>query len=233
MTGISDKIKNNIYEIREKIEKAALRTGTEPGGIKLVAVTKTAVPEMVIAAVNHGVTDFAENRVQELVKKMELTRDCCRWHMIGHLQTNKVKQILGKVSLIHSVDSIELANAIQKKAESQDAPADILIEVNVSGEQSKYGAAPEGLLHLIENVSGLTYVNVRGLMTIAPYTENPETARPVFRRLKQLSIDIAGEKIDNIHMDILSMGMSNDFETAIEEGSNLVRIGRAIFNNNI
>lgn len=233
MITTADIIKSNIYEVKAKIEKAALRAGRDPGEITLVAVTKTAQPEMVAAAVNNGVTDFAENRVQELIRKRILTGDCCKWHMIGHLQTNKVKQVLGKVKLIHSVDSIELANEIQKRAAALNMPVDILIEVNVSGEGSKFGVTQEGLKYLIESVSRLSYVNVRGLMTIAPNTESSETVRPVFSRLRQLSIDIGSEKIDNIHMEILSMGMSNDFETAIEEGSDMVRIGRAIFNTNI
>ncbi|MDD4188630.1 MAG: YggS family pyridoxal phosphate-dependent enzyme [Eubacteriales bacterium] len=233
MTDIAEIIKNNIIEVRRKIENAAIKAGRDPGEITLVAVTKTALPEMVAAAANNGIKDFAENRVQELTKKLALTGDSCRWHMIGHLQTNKIKQVLGKVRLIHSVDSIELAEAIQKRAEALDIYADILIEVNVSGEETKFGVSKDALMFLIENASRLKNVNVRGLMTIAPYTESSESVRPIFRMLRQLSLDIGSEKIDNVHMDILSMGMSNDFETAIEEGSNLIRIGRSIFNKNI
>lgn len=233
MTDIAEIIKNNIIEVRRKIENAAIKAGRDPGEITLVAVTKTALPEMVAAAANNGIKDFAENRVQELTKKLALTGDSCRWHMIGHLQTNKIKQVLGKVRLIHSVESIELAEAIQKRAEALDIYADILIEVNVSGEETKFGVSKDALMFLIENASRLKNVNVRGLMTIAPYTESSESVRPIFRMLRQLSLDIGSEKIDNVHMDILSMGMSNDFETAIEEGSNLIRIGRSIFNKNI
>lgn len=222
-------IKKNIELVKSRIKEAALRAGRNPAAIKLVAVTKTVSPDRVLEAVNAGITDIGENRVQELVEKKNMTGDVCNWHMVGHLQKNKVRHIIDTVSLIHSVDSVELAEEIGKRAERLGKTAEILMQVNVAGEKSKYGFSPEGVEDAARDISHIKGIKTRGLMTIAPYVDNPEQVRGVFRELKRLSIDICGKNIDNIYMDCISMGMSSDFEIAIEEGSNIVRIGSLIF----
>jgi len=175
------------------------------------------------------VTDFGENRVQELCGKTDVLDIGCRWHLIGHLQTNKVKYIIDKVSLIHSLDSLELAEEINKRAEKAGKVMDVLIQVNVAGEETKFGIAPETTLQFVKNVSKLEHIRIKGLMTIAPAVSDPEEVRWVFADLRKLLIDIRKENIDNVDMDYLSMGMSNDFEVAIEEGAHMVRIGTALF----
>ncbi len=222
-------IEKNIELVKKKIKEAALRAGRNPATVKLVAVTKTVRPDRILEAVNAGITDVGENRVQELVEKKNLTGDVCNWHMVGHLQRNKVKHIIDTVSLYHSVDSIELAEEIGKRAERLGKTAEILMQVNVAGEKSKYGFRPEEVEDAARNISHIKGIKTRGLMTIAPYVDNPEQIRGVFRELKRLSIDICGKNIDNIYMDYLSMGMSGDFEIAIEEGASIVRIGSLIF----
>ena len=224
-----DYIRTNIEEIRKKVGKAALKSGRNAEEIKIIAVTKTVEPERIIRAVAAGLTDLGENRVQELCEKYDIVGSGCSWHLIGHLQTNKVKYIIDKVSLIHSVDSLELADEIQKRAKKAGKVMDILVQVNISGEESKFGINASDTIEFLRKISKFANLHVKGLMTIAPLTANPEDARPVFRDLKKLLIDIRQENIDNIYMDILSMGMSGDYEIAIEEGSNMVRIGTAIF----
>jgi len=224
-----DYIKRNLEIIREKIEKAAAKSGRKFEDIMLVAVSKTVEPEKIIKAIDEEITELGENRVQELTQKYDIINRDCNWHLIGHLQTNKVKYIVDKVKLIHSVDRYSLAAEINDRASKIGKKVDILVQVNISGEQSKFGVSEKEALSLIRQIAELENLRVRGLMTIAPYTSNPETVRYVFAGLRKLSIDIEKENINNINMEYLSMGMSNDFEVAIEEGSNIVRIGTALF----
>ncbi|HOM01389.1 MAG TPA: YggS family pyridoxal phosphate-dependent enzyme [Acetivibrio sp.] len=230
MSGELDYIKRNLYSIMERIEKAAIKSGRSAKDITLVAVTKTVEPERIMKVLDEGILDLGENRVQELTKKYDILNSRqCKWHLIGHLQTNKVKYIVDKVSLIHSVDRIDLAKEIQKRAEAIGKIIDVLVQVNVSGEESKFGVSVEEAYGLVREISSMPNIKVKGLMTMAPYAENPERIRYVFSKLRDLSIDIGKEKPDNSNMGILSMGMSNDFEVAIEEGANMVRVGTALF----
>ncbi len=224
-----DYIKNNIEIIRQKIERAAIKSGRKLEDITLIAVSKTVAPDKIISALDNGITELGENKVQELTKKYDIINRDCNWHLIGHLQTNKVKYIVDKVKMIHSVDRYDLAMEIHNRAMKIGKVVDILIQVNVSGEQSKFGVSPDNAIELIKRISELKNVRIRGLMTMAPYTENPESVRNVFSGLRKLSIDIEKENINNIIIEFLSMGMSNDFEVAIEEGANMVRIGTALF----
>lgn len=224
-----DYIRGNLDTVMEKIEKAAKKSGRSAGDIKVVAVTKTVESERILKIIDEGIPDLGENRVQELTKKYDIIDKECNWHLIGHLQTNKVKYVVDKVKLIHSVDRIDLAREIHKRAQNKGINVNVLVQVNVSGEESKFGISTEHAKDLIREISLLSNIKVKGLMTIAPYTENSESVRYVFSKLRDLSIDIQKEKLDNISMDILSMGMSNDFEVAIEEGANMVRIGTALF----
>ncbi|MEN6314367.1 MAG: YggS family pyridoxal phosphate-dependent enzyme [Clostridiaceae bacterium] len=222
-------IKENCEKIKLRIQAAAQRADRDPEDIRLIAVSKTVDAARIIKALEWGITDLGENRVQELCEKADITDVSCNWHMIGHLQTNKVKYILDKVAMIHSLDRLELAEEIQKRAEKAGKIIDVLVQVNIAAEDTKFGICPECALDLIKKVSKMGNIRVKGLMTIAPLAENPEDVRWVFTGLKKLLIDIREENIDNIDMDYLSMGMSNDFEVAIEEGANMVRIGTAIF----
>lgn len=224
-----DYLRGNLEIIMSKIERAALKSGRKADDIQIIAVTKTVEPEKIFAILDEGITELGENRVQELVKKYDIIDKKCNWHHIGHLQTNKVKYIVDKVKLIHSVDRLSLALEIQKRAEKINRIVDVLIQVNVSKEESKFGVYEEELFELLEKVNKLGNIRVRGLMTMAPYDENPENVRHVFAKLRDLSIDIQSKTLDNVSMEFLSMGMSNDFEVAIEEGSNMVRIGSALF----
>lgn len=221
-------ISDNISSVREKILKASERS---PYGqsVTLIAVSKTKPASDIMQAYDCGIRDFGENKVQELLSKAPELPDDIRWHLIGHLQTNKVKQIIDKVYLIHSVDSLHLAETIEKHAAAMGISVQILIQVNISREETKFGLEKSEVIPLLNEISKMEHVKVCGLMTIAPFSEKPEEYRAVFHELKNLSIDIDALKIDNIHMDILSMGMSNDFITAIEEGSTMVRIGTDIF----
>jgi len=224
-----ENIRENYEKIMARIRGAAERSGRDPGEIKLIAVSKTVTADRVKTAFEAGITDFGENRVQELCDKTDILNIGCNWHLIGHLQTNKVKYIADRVSMIHSLDSLELADEIQKRAQKAGRRLDVLVQVNVAGEQSKFGIKPEETLGVVKAASGMENIRIKGLMTIAPMSENPENIRWVFANLRKLLIDIRKENIDNIDMDYLSMGMSNDFEVAIEEGSNMVRIGTALF----
>lgn len=223
------KIRNNLENVRARIKKAAERSGRNPDDILLVAVSKTVGVEAIETAIKENVINFGENRVQELLKKYDILKGRCNWHLIGRLQTNKVKYIVDKVTMIHSLDRLELAEEIQKRAQACNRVVDALIQVNVSGEETKAGISPDEVLDFAKKVSAYSNIRIRGLMTIAPYTEDPESVRWVFRRLKNISVDIERENIDNIDMQYLSMGMSHDFEVAIEEGANIVRIGTSIF----
>ncbi len=228
-----DFIKRNLDSVMERIEKAAQRSGRNARDIKLIAVTKTVEPEKILKIIDEGILDLGENRVQELTGKYDIIDRKCNWHLIGHLQTNKVKYIIDKVKLIHSVDRLELAQEINKRAQSHGITVDVLVQVNVSGEESKFGVALEEAREMVEKMSAFSNIRIRGFMTMAPFAENPESIRYVFSKLRDFSIDIRKENLDNNNMDILSMGMSNDFEVAIEEGSNMVRIGTALFGKRI
>ncbi len=223
-----ESIRRNIEDVRRRIAEAAASAGRS-GDITLIAVTKTIPHERIIEAIDAGITDLGENRVQELTDKIGAVDREVNWHMIGHLQKNKVKYIIEKVKLIHSVDSEELCDEIQKRAERAGRIVDVLVQVNVSGEESKFGIPPERTEEFLRRVSEKSNIRVRGLMTIAPLVDDPEKTRPYFRKMYEIFIDIKRKTINNISMDYLSMGMSNDFEVAIQEGSNMVRIGTAIF----
>lgn len=229
MTNELDYIRKNIENIKDRMQKAAAKSGRNPDDIKLLAVTKTVGTDKIQEAIEQGILDLGENRVQELSKKYDIIDSKYNWHLIGHLQTNKVKYIVDKVAMIHSVDRVELAEEIQKRAAQIGKTVDVLIQVNVSGEESKFGIAPEHTKDMVRNISGMKNIKVKGLMTIAPYVEDPEEIRFVFKELKKIFIDIQQENIDNIDMSFLSMGMSNDFEIAIEEGANIIRIGTLLF----
>lgn len=223
-------LKDNIAVVRKNIELACERAGRNPEEVTLIAVSKTkplSDIEEVIATTD--TRDFGENKVQEMVDKYEKISTPVNWHLIGHLQTNKVKYIVDKACLIHSVDSFNLAKTIEKEAAKRDVTANILIEVNVAEEETKFGVRCEEVLPLIEQIKDLPHVKVKGLMTIAPFVENPEDNRVYFRTLRDLSLDIASKNIDNIDMSVLSMGMTNDYVVAVEEGATLVRVGTGIF----
>ena len=211
------------------MEEACRVSGRNPEEVSLIAVSKTKPIPMLQEAYDAGCRDFGENRVQEIMDKIDRLPSDIRWHMIGHLQTNKVKYIVGKVFLIHSVDSLHLAEAISKEAVKQNTTVNILIEVNVAKEDTKYGAMAEDTVSLVEKIALLPGISVKGLMTIAPYVENPQENRQYFVKLKQLAVDIKSKNIDNVHMDILSMGMTGDYMVAIEEGATYVRVGTGIF----
>lgn len=226
-------IADNIKNIQENIVDAAKRANRDGSAAALIAVSKTKPVSMLMEAYRAGMRDFGENKVQELMDKIPLMPGDVRWHMIGHLQTNKVKYIVGKVHLIHSVDSLRLAEEISKVSVSRGVLSNILIEVNVSGEESKYGIPYEQALELVYQISKLPAVQIEGLMTIAPFSTNPEDSRVVFRKLKQLSVDILQKNIDNVCMNVLSMGMSGDYQIAVEEGATYVRVGSDIFGNRV
>lgn len=223
-------IYDNYLEVQDKIRKACERSGRKPEEVTLIAVSKTKPNEMIQELYDHGVRSFGENKVQEMdAKEAALPKDI-EWHMIGHLQRNKVKYIISKAALIHSVDSLRLAETINGEAAKKNVIAKILIEVNVAQEESKFGVSMDEVLSLVEQISTTCpYVRICGFMTIAPYVENPEDNREVFKNLRKLSIDIGGKNINNVSVDILSMGMSNDFEVAVEEGATHVRVGTSIF----
>ena len=219
----------NYRAIEEKVEKACLRAGRKREDVTLIAVSKTKPVSMIHELLPLGVRDFGENKVQELTEKEELLPKDIRWHMIGHLQRNKVKYVVGKACIIHSVDSLRLAEEISKEALKKQISVPILVEVNVAGEESKFGVSVQEAPFLVEQICRLPGIEVKGLMTIAPYVEDPEENRIVFRNLRKLSVDIGGKNFDNVTMDILSMGMTGDYEVAIEEGATHVRVGTGIF----
>ena len=220
---------DNLNEVRTRVTAACLRSGRDPREVTLIAVSKTKPVPMLEEVYAQGVRDFGENRPQEMRDKAaELPADI-RWHMIGRLQTNKVKYVVPRAVLIHSVDSLHLAEAIDKEAAKAGVTANILIEVNIAGEVSKGGIAPEETEGFARKLAALPNLKVNGLMTIAPIVENGEENRAYFRQMRELLVDIRDKNIDNIFMRSLSMGMTGDFETAIEEGATLVRVGTGIF----
>ena len=222
-------IKNNLEIINEKIKKAALKANRNPEEIKLVAVTKTATIEQIKEAINAGVKIIGENKVQEAKEKYQILTADTEWHLVGHLQTNKVKYAIEIFDCIQTVDSIKLAKEIDKRSLQFGKTTNVLVEVNVSGEETKYGIKPEEVEPFLKEISEFYRIRVRGLMTIAPIEEDKEKVRPYFRKLRELSKEIKSKNIKNVKMDYLSMGMTDDFEVAIEEGANMVRIGRGIF----
>lgn len=222
-------LKENLKSVEEKIKKACTDAGRKREEVTLIAVSKTKPLDTLKEAYDLGVRVFGENKVQELVDKYDALPKDIHWHMIGHLQRNKVKYIIDKVDLIHSVDSLRLAEAIEKEAAKRGITVNILIEVNVAGEESKFGLAPEAVDEFVEAVAQFEHIRVKGLMTIAPFVENPEENRSVFTALKKLSVDIAKKNVDNVNVSMLSMGMTNDYQTAIEEGATMVRVGTGIF----
>lgn len=222
-------VTENYKYIKKQVEDTAIRCGRNPEDITLIAVSKTKPLSDIEELIQIGVEDFGENKVQELCDKYENVSKPVRFHQIGHLQTNKVKYIVDKAYLIHSVDSLKLAKELQKMAAKKQVTVQILIEVNVAREDSKYGLYAEEVIPFLEEISAYPNIHVNGLMTIAPFVENPEENRKYFRTLKQLSLDIISKNIDNIDMNVLSMGMTNDYKVAIEEGATMVRVGTAIF----
>ena len=212
-----------------RIQAACARAGRRREEVTLIAVSKTKPKEMIEEAYGLGIRTFGENKVQELTEKQEALPKDIHWHMIGHLQTNKVKYILDKTELIHSVDSIKLAETIEKEAAKRNLISKILIEVNVAEEESKFGIKMEEVLPFIKKISIFPHIRICGLMTIAPFVENPEENRVIFANLHKLSVDITQKNIDNVKVNILSMGMTNDYEVAIEEGATMIRVGTGIF----
>lgn len=221
-------IRENLEDVERRITAAAEKSGRKREDITLVAVTKTHGADVMNEAIRIGVTDIGENKPQEVRDKFDYVLPA-KWHLIGHLQSNKVKYIIDKVCLIHSVDSIKLMDEIERQAQKHDIVMDILIQVNISGEETKSGIAKEELEDLLLHAGTLNHVKVKGLMTIAPKTDNSVTNILHFDNMRQLFIDIKQKKYDNVNMSYLSMGMSGDFETAIECGANMVRVGSAIF----
>lgn len=226
-------IKENLAQIENNIIAACEKVGRNRKEVTLIAVSKTKPVSMLEEAYETGIRDFGENKVQEMCDKFDCLPKDIRWHMIGHLQTNKVKYLMDKAYLIHSVDSLKLAQEIEKQAAKHNRIVDILIEVNIAQEESKFGLAIQDVLVLVKEIAKLSHLRIKGLMTIAPYVENPEDNRLYFRQIKQLSVDIASQNIDNVSMDILSMGMSGDYQVAIEEGATMVRVGTSIFGERI
>jgi hypothetical protein len=222
-------LKENYASVEKNIEEACRRSGRDRSEVTLIAVSKTKPVEMLQEAFDAGARDFGENKVQEICEKYSQLPKEIRWHMIGHLQRNKVRQVIDKATLIHSVDSYRLAQEISIQAQKKGLTMPILIEVNIANEESKFGITAEDTIQLVEEIAVLPNLKIQGLMTIAPYVVDPEENRLYFRQIKQLSVDIKNKNIDNVSMDILSMGMTGDYQVAIEEGATMVRVGTGIF----
>ncbi|WP_281550120.1 YggS family pyridoxal phosphate-dependent enzyme [Murimonas intestini] len=222
-------VKENLRNVEERVAKACLRSSRKREDVTLIAVSKTKPVSMIEEVLEEGVLDFGENKPQELKEKYEVLPENIRWHMIGHLQRNKIKYIIDKACLIHSVDSERLAQAISDEAGKRGIVMPVLVEVNIAREASKDGIFEENAEEFIKNISKLPYIHVEGLMAIAPFVENPEENREYFKKLRKLYVDIKSKNIDNVNMCNLSMGMTGDFEVAIEEGATLVRVGTGIF----
>jgi hypothetical protein len=224
-------VTENLKTVENKICEACARSGRSRDEVTLIAVSKTKPVEMIQEAMQSGIVTFGENKVQEILEKQSILTEPLDWHMIGHLQRNKVKQLVGRVRRIHSLDSLRLAEQIENDFAKKDEIADVLIEVNIAKEDTKFGVLPEDAENLIRSIADLKHIRVHGLMTIAPFVENPEENRIHFRNLHKLLVDINSKNIDNISMDELSMGMTGDYEVAIEEGATFVRVGTGIFGN--
>lgn len=224
----ADDYLKNYKEICEKIENAAIKSGRKAEDIILLAATKTVDVDTINFAISNGITHIGENKVQEFLSKNEEIIDCHR-HFIGHLQTNKVKDIIDKVEMIHSVHSIKLAKEISKQAQRYGKTMDILLEINIGNEESKWGFSPDDVIDNAKEISSLPNIRLRGIMAIPPICENGAENRKFFKKMNEIFIDIRAKKLDNSNIDTLSMGMSDDFDIAIEEGANIVRIGTALF----
>ncbi|MDO4803743.1 MAG: YggS family pyridoxal phosphate-dependent enzyme [Lachnospiraceae bacterium] len=222
-------LKDNLENVKKKVREACMEAGRDASCVTVVAVSKTKPIEAIKELYDAGHRDFGENYIQELRVKQEALPKDIRWHMIGHLQRNKVKYIAEYICLIHSVDSYALAETIEKEAAKCGRTIPILIEVNVGEEESKFGIRPEEAEDLVRRISSLPHVRIKGFMTSAPYVEDPEEDRECFSKLRDLSVDIALKKIDNVEVSVLSMGMSNDYIVATQEGSTMVRVGTSIF----
>lgn len=222
-------LKEQLSEVENKIQAACDRAGRSREEVTLIAVSKTKPVAVLQEAYDLGVQVFGENKVQELTEKYEALPKDIHWHMIGHLQTNKVKYIVDKVDMIHSVDSVKLAETIEKEAAKKNCVVNILIEVNVAEEESKFGIKIDEVIPFVEKIATFSHIRVCGLMTIAPFVENSEENRLIFENLHKLSVDITRKNIDNVNVNVLSMGMTNDYEVAIEEGATMVRVGTGIF----
>ena len=222
-------VREQYLEVEERVQQACLRAGRRREEVTLIAVSKTKPLPMLLDAYEAGARDFGENKVQEILEKFpNIPRDA-RFHMIGHLQRNKVRQIIGKTVLIHSVDSLRLARQIEEESARAGLITPVLLEINVAREESKFGFFVEEVEKALEEIAVFPHMTVKGFMTIPPFVENPEQNRKVFQDLFQLSVDITRKNIDNMSMDVLSMGMSGDYEVAIEEGATIVRVGTSIF----
>lgn len=219
----------NLQSVRDKIAKAAEGAGRDPSEVKIVAITKTHPPEVVEEAVSAGLEDVGENKVQEFLDKSEEVTTPCRWHFVGHLQRNKVKKIIGRFELIHSLDSLRLARRLNKLSSREEMVTDVLVQVNTSGEESKYGIMPEDAVRFCGEVSAMEGIRVKGLMTMAPWVDDPEVLRAAFSGLRRLRDEIRDRGIRRISMEDLSMGMTNDFECAVAEGATILRLGRVLF----
>ena len=222
-------LEENYKKVQDNITEACIKSGRNPEEVTLIAVSKTKPLSDIETLINYGVTEFGENKAQELSEKFQNVSKPVNFHMIGHVQTNKIKYIIDKACLIHSVDSVHLAEAINKEAAKRNLIADILIEVNIAHEESKFGITEDDLEDMLNEIKSYSNIRVKGLMTIAPFVENPEENRGYFRKMYQLLLDIKSKNIDNVHMDILSMGMTNDYIVAVEEGATMVRVGTGIF----
>lgn len=227
MVGLT--LKKNIEAVLSKVKYAATVSNRESKDIGLIAVTKTVDVDTIKEAIDYGILHIGENKVQELVKKYDQIGKAVKWHLIGHLQRNKVRHIIDKVDLIHSLDSYRLAKEIDKRAKNIDRIVECLLQVNVSGEKTKYGVSPDEVDHILREISPLHNVQVVGLMTMAPHVEDKEKTRQYFRALKNIFDQVAEKDLPNVKMKYLSMGMSNDFEIAVEEGANFIRVGTSIF----
>lgn len=222
----------NYAEVRQRLESALRRAGRSPDDVTLLAATKTVEPEVINSAIALGITHIGENRVQELLSKEDALLPVHR-HFIGHLQTNKVKSVVGRVEMIESVHSLKLAREISSQSEKCGLCTDILLEVNIGGEEAKFGFAPNEVLSAAEKVAEMPNLRLKGLMAIPPFDPERENTRKYFRKMYKLFIDIGAEKLDNVSMNVLSMGMSGDFDIAAEEGATLVRVGSALFGKRI
>lgn len=222
-------LKENLAQVEENIAEACRRAGRSRDEVTLIAVSKTKPVEMLQEIYDEGIRCFGENKVQELCGKIDEMPSDIQWHMIGHLQRNKVKYIVDRVALIHSVDTYRLAEEINIQAKKKNIIVPILVEVNIAGEESKFGTSAEDAILLVEEISKLENIRIKGLMTIAPYVVDSEENRLYFRKIKQLSVDIANKNLHNVSMEILSMGMTGDYAVAIEEGATMVRVGTGIF----
>ena len=222
-------VAENLEQVRKNIDEACRMAGRDPKEVTLIAVSKTKPVSMLKEAYDAGARCFGENKVQEIMDKHPQLPEDIQWHMIGHLQRNKVKYIVDKVSMIHSVDSLRLAQTIEQEAAKHNVCVPVLLEVNVAQEESKFGLKMDEVLPLIETIADFPHIKVQGLMTIAPYVENAEDNRDFFRQLKKLSVDIEAKNINNVSMSVLSMGMTGDYQVAVQEGATMVRVGTGIF----